>query len=648
MTMGTQPEPAPADPIRVAPLPDLDFFETPVLEIAGEPPRLIQANGRAVALFGGEVPGMADGWAARLFGADGDRLLDVLRDVQRDGAARTSEVLVRVEGGRPRPLSVLVQVGRRHEGRPVSWLALMMEVGGPEDAARSRADMALVLRTIPVGVTVLDAGGSLIYANRAAAAVCGFSSGAEMMAVPIDEIARRLAVRDEDGHPIELAEHPSQVALSGREHERVLRLRPVGGPWSTSDRLVSVRSVPVAGPDGRVFRVVNVYRDITEFRAADRWQRFLGEASAALASSMDEELLLHVVADLAARSVADWCGIDLCRADGSVRRVAAARATAARPAAELEAAAPPPRAPLLAGGRPLLTPPPAEAGGPSVISVPLSTRGEVIGALTLVAAGGRPPYAQADLSAAEDLGRRVSITIDNVRLYAETQESLRAREDLLAIVSHDLRNPLGVVLASSALLLKSSLPPHKEERARRQVEAIQRAGNRMNRLIRDLLDFASIQGGRLTISRRPHDAAEMVGEVLDSLEPLAAQKSLHIENHVVGRHLSVMSDHDRMVQAFANIVGNAIKFTPEGGTIRVGAERDGEHVRFSIADTGPGISPEEVGHVFDRYFQARRKNREGIGLGLSIAKGIVDAHGGRIWVESEEGKGSTFFVALPV
>jgi signal transduction histidine kinase len=169
----------------------------------------------------------------------------------------------------------------------------------------------------------------------------------------------------------------------------------------------------------------------------------------------------------------------------------------------------------------------------------------------------------------------------------------------------------------------------------------------MNRLIRDLLDFASIQGGRLTISRRPHDAAEMVREVLESLEPLAAQKSLRIENTVVGKQLSVLSDHDRMIQAFSNIVGNAIKFTPEGGAIRVGAEREGEHVRFSIADTGPGISPEEVGHVFDRYFQARRKNREGIGLGLSIAKGIVDAHGGRIWVESEEGKGSTFFVTLP-
>ena len=288
----------------------------------------------------------------------------------------------------------------------------------------------------------------------------------------------------------------------------------------------------------------------------------------------------------------------------------------------------------------------ARLGVRSLIAVPVAPRGQSVGAIVLATLGDSRRYHPSDLEAAEELARRASIAVDNVRLYGEAQEALRAREDLLAIVSHDLRNPLGVVLASSSLLLKSSLPPEKEGRARRQVEAIQRAGNRMNRLIRDLLDFASIQGGRLSVTLRPRDAAAIVSEVLEALEPLAASKTLRLANETAG-DLCVSCDHDRVVQLLSNVIGNAIKFTPDGGTITVRATRDGTEVRFAVVDNGPGIPAEELPHVFDRYYQARRKNREGIGLGLSIARGIVEAHGGRIWVESEEGRGSTFFFTLP-
>jgi PAS domain S-box-containing protein len=245
-----------------------------------------------------------------------------------------------------------------------------------------------------------------------------------------------------------------------------------------------------------------------------------------------------------------------------------------------------------------------------------------------------------------DVTNQHRVEMDNVRLVGEAQEALRAREDLLAIVSHDLRNPLGVVLASTSLLLKANLPPDKQERARRQVEAIQRAGNRMNRLIRDLLDFASIQAGRLSVSVRPQDVAAMVAEVLEVTEPLAAPKSMRLVSEVAPG-LAIRCDHDRVIQLFSNLIGNAIKFTPDGGTITVRASAEPDVVRFAVVDTGPGISAAELPYVFDRYYQAQRKNRDGIGLGLSIARGIVEAHGGRIWVESEEGQGSTFFFTLP-
>ncbi len=244
-----------------------------------------------------------------------------------------------------------------------------------------------------------------------------------------------------------------------------------------------------------------------------------------------------------------------------------------------------------------------------------------------------------------DMTNQHRVETENVRLVGEAQEALRAREDLLAIVSHDLRNPLGVVLASTALLLKSNLPPDKQERARRQVEAIQRAGNRMNRLIRDLLDFASIQAGRLSVSKHPQDVAAMVNEVLEVTEPLAAAKSHRLVADVA-LELAIKCDHDRVIQLFSNLVGNAVKFTPDGGTITVRAAPDSGSVRFSVTDTGPGISADELPYVFDRYYQAQRRNRDGIGLGLSIARGIVEAHGGRIWAESEEGEGSTFSFTL--
>ena len=237
---------------------------------------------------------------------------------------------------------------------------------------------------------------------------------------------------------------------------------------------------------------------------------------------------------------------------------------------------------------------------------------------------------------------------DNARLVEEAQEALRSREDLLAIVSHDLRNPLGVVLTSSTLLLRSALPPDKGERARRQVEAIQRAGNRMNRLIRDLLDFASIEGGRLSLSRRPLDVAALVLEVVEALRPLAEPKSQSLIGDQAAPGLAVDGDHDRLVQVFTHIIGNSFKFGAEGAQVRITVTTTGAEVCFTIVDDGPGMPPDELANLFDRSWQADRKSRDGIGLGLSIVKGIVEAHGGRVWAESVLGEGTRVSFTVPL
>lgn len=511
---------------------------------------------------------------------------------------------------------------------------------------RAREEVETVLRALPDGITVRDGAGRLVYANEAIARAVGLPN---LRASPA-ELLGRFQMWDENGQPLS----PDEISRAGPAapgEERILRYRPIGQPGG--DRWVSLKAAAVAPARAGDQRIVIVMRDVTDERRDREWQRFLGDASTALASSMDLPTALEELAALAARTVADRCAVVLRKGSGEPRLMAYAGAVSAD-ASDREMVERGRRDCLraaqaaMAGRQPIL-----ENGGSaasSLMAVPLELRGESVGAIVLAGLGEGRRYGASDLGAAQELARRASIAIDNVRLLAEAQDSVRAREDLLAIVSHDLRNPLGVVLASSALLLKSSLPPDapgKEGRARRQVEAIERAANRMNRLIRDLLDFAAIQAGRLSVSSHPREVGALLREVQEALEPLAAAKSIKVVVAPPAAELSISCDHDRVIQLFSNVVGNAVKFTPEGGTVVLRAEADGSMVRFAVADDGPGISTEELPYVFDRYYQSRRRNRDGIGLGLSIARGIVEAHGGRIWVESPTGSPEVGAAAAP-
>jgi signal transduction histidine kinase len=251
-----------------------------------------------------------------------------------------------------------------------------------------------------------------------------------------------------------------------------------------------------------------------------------------------------------------------------------------------------------------------------------------------------------DVPLAEDLARRASLGVENARLRWLLRELTRSREEMLSIVSHDVRNPLGVVLTGSALLLRGSLPPDKGDRARRQVEAIQRAGHRINALIRDLLDFASIEGGELSLTARPHDVGGLLSEALDALRSTAAIKSQELVGGRLAHAMTVCCDRDRIVQVLANVVSNSMKFGPTGGHIRVDVAAEGPVVRFTVTDDGPGMDAEELTNLFDRSWQAQRKNRDGVGLGLAIVRGIVEAHGGRVWAESAVGEGTRVHFTL--
>jgi two-component system, chemotaxis family, sensor kinase Cph1 len=251
-----------------------------------------------------------------------------------------------------------------------------------------------------------------------------------------------------------------------------------------------------------------------------------------------------------------------------------------------------------------------------------------------------------DLEAAENL-RRDAVEIDLERQVVREQRAVRARDDLVAVVSHDLRNPLGVIQMQAAILLQTVGRGGDDfsRRIQTSTDHIQRAVRHMNTLIRDLLDLAKLEAGRFTLQCSPCQMDDLVEESLLILRPLAEAKRITLTSDLGAA--AVNADRDRIFQVLSNLVGNAIKFTPEGGSIFVRAETESTGVRVTVSDTGPGIPPDQLANLFDRYWQARRSDQEGSGLGLFIAKGIVEAHGGRIWTEARAGAGATFIFMLP-
>ena len=226
--------------------------------------------------------------------------------------------------------------------------------------------------------------------------------------------------------------------------------------------------------------------------------------------------------------------------------------------------------------------------------------------------------------------------------------AVAARDDFLGMVSHDLRTMLGGIALNAALLIRHAVD---DERGRYTVEraaAIHGLVARMNRLVGDLVDVVSIEEGRLMVEPRRHDAGPLIQDALDVFMPIAAAKGIALRAGPVTGRLLARFDRDRILQVLANLLGNAIKFTEPGGEVTIEAEAAGPDVRFAVRDTGPGIAAERIPAIFERFSQANELDRRGLGLGLYIARCIVEAHGGRLSVESEEGKGSTFTFTLPV
>jgi signal transduction histidine kinase len=253
-----------------------------------------------------------------------------------------------------------------------------------------------------------------------------------------------------------------------------------------------------------------------------------------------------------------------------------------------------------------------------------------------------------DLALAEQIAHDLALAVENALAQAHTRREAEARGDLLGLVSHDLKNPLGAVVMNATFLLKHAAGNDAVAQRGRAVAAnIIHAAERMQRLIADLQDAATVDTGRFAVEPQPHEVAGLIAEAVELMRPIAAHKGLALEAEVGGGRRRVVCDRERVIQVLSNLIGNAIKFTPEGGAIAVRVEAGVREMLFSVADTGCGIAPDHLPHLFDRYWQVRPNDRRGVGLGLFIVKAIVEAHGGRLRVESRLGEGTTFFFTLP-
>jgi len=391
----------------------------------------------------------------------------------------------------------------------------------------------------------------------------------------------------------------------------------------------------------------------------ERRAAFLAAAVQELTASLDYQQTIATLAHLIVPSLAQACTIDIAEGEGALRRVAAAHRDPEREAKlaaeigqqrrdvpEVLVRIMQEREARIVGGTSGIQE--YATGAPdassAIVIVPLVSRGQNLGVIICVAPEGKP-FTQDDLALFVELVRHASLAVDNARLYLESQQAVRARDEVMAIVSHDLRNPLSAVTLAASLLKVSDGIPQED---REQIETIDLSAKRMSRLIADLLDVTRLEGGkRLPIQPERVEVSSIFRETYDLFKAQAMAGSITLQCQPADGS-AVHADRHRILQVMSNLIGNSLKFTPAGGVVTFSAEPREDHVLITVSDTGPGIPTRHLSDIFSPYWQAKRTERLGAGLGLPIAKGIVEAHGGRIWAESEQGSETKFFFTLPV
>ena len=571
----------------------------------------------------------------------------------RDGAAINVDVTVEpIRNPNEEVVAVLV------EAHDVTW-----RVRSEAALRASEAKFSGILSIAADAIISVDEGMRIVHFNQGAEHIFGYPA-ADMIGRTLDLL---LPGRYRDTHG-------GHVAAFGRSHDTARRMgerREIFGLRSDGTEFPAEASISrLELPTGRLYSVV--LRDVTERKRVEQNQRFLVAAASQLSRTLEYERGARIAAQIAVDYLADVCLIDVVD-DGAFTRYASEAADPEVDAAvqrlvatiRLSWDSPSRVIDVIRANRPdviaeisdewieahVQSPAELEAAlairWRSVMIVPLAARGTVIGAISFCRLAPGIPYDGSDLQLAQELAQRIAIALDNAHLYGAAQEATRARDEVLGVVSHDLRNPLSAIAMCTRALL-DQLPPDSEAQ-RELLRTAYDSTQWMHRMIQDLLDVSSIEAGKLAVEPRREAVTPLIERALSVFERDAAERGLVLVREEEDGLPWILADADRVVQVLANLVGNAIKFTAPGGSITIGARRAGDDVAIFVADTGAGIPSEHLPHVFDRYWQSRRSaHRRGSGLGLAIARGIVEAHGGGIGVDSTAGEGSVFTFTLPI
>jgi PAS domain S-box-containing protein len=615
-----------------------------------------------------EVPGHVDTWIEGIHPEDWPEVKK-----QLDGYFRgelpgyQAEMRVRTKSGQWIWILDRGKVFTRDErGQPTRMAGTELDV-----TARKNAEAALrsaeakssgIISMSADAVISIDIDRRITMFNEAAQRIFGYSQ-AEAIGATLDMLIPERFRAQHRQYIERLAAGPDVTQPMGPEGVPLAGLRKNGQefPIEASTSKLTVEGTTILNVD---------LRDVTRQKRHEWEQRFRVEIGLALATSLDYEQTLAQVAQLVARELADFCIVDTVDESGKIQRLdVACRDPASEWLGDALRRGPPNGKPaelfsatFHAKGPTLIEQVTPEilsawardeeelrtlrAVAPiSVIAVPVVARERLLGVLKLFSSTPSRRYTPADVRVAEEVARQAALAIDNARLYQAATYAIRERDDVLGMVAHDLRNPLGAILMNVQLLRRREV--EAAAGSARPVDAIERAASRMNRLIADLMDIARVEAGRFAIEPGRIPTERLVADALDAHRLQAASTSCTLHAELAPDLPDLWADRERLLQIFENLIGNALKFVDPGGEVSIGATpRNGELVLW-VRDTGRGMSADELSHPFDRFWQARKSDRRGAGLGLPIVKALVEAHGGRIWVESTPGRGTTVFFTLP-
>ncbi|MEO7042061.1 MAG: ATP-binding protein [Gemmatimonadaceae bacterium] len=458
-------------------------------------------------------------------------------------------------------------------------------------------------------IITIDDAEDIVQFNRGAEQIFGYPKS-EVLGRKLDCLLPAKFRASHAGHVAAFGRSAETARLMGHRSE-VFGQRKDGTTFPAEASILKLDA-----PDGRRLYTALV-RDVSDRNRMELQQRFLADVSAALSKSLDYEATLASVVRLPVPALADACVLEVLDDEGQTMRITFQRPDITDGSGGLVSAA-------------------------DVVS--LLARGESVGTLTLLRFGSSEKFDSADRVIAENFGARAALAIDNARLYNESRRATRLRDEVLGVVSHDLRNPLSAIAMCARVLLEK--PPAEADVRSELAKTIYDSTAWMSRMIQDLLDVSAIDAGALSIVLSTVEIAAIFSHVAELLTHVAVERGVELKFTIEESLPAVDADAARLVQAIANLVGNAVKFTESGGRVGVLAHMRFDDIEIVVEDTGRGIDGESLPHVFDRYWHSRG-NGSGTGLGLAIAKGIVEAHGGHIRVTSTPQVGSRFSILLP-